>query len=69
MPYLLIDPDFHIDPLQTLAQMPAESPLVRVKFLIIGSRWVTAARAATSQVANIVVDRETNVPQFKQKGS
>lgn len=69
MSYLLIYPDFHIDPLLTLAQMPAEGPLMRVKFLIIGSRWVTVARSATSQVANMVVDRETNVPQFKQKGS
>ena len=69
MPYLLIDPDFHIDPLLTLAQMPAEGPLVRVKFLIIGFTSPSPTRSATSQVANRGVDRETNVPQFKQKGS
>ena len=55
------------DPSRMLAQMRAQGPLVKVKFPIIGSRWVTAAHAATSQVANMVVDSALKVPQFKQK--
>ena len=64
MAFLLIDPDFHIDPLLTLAQMSAEGQVSDYR-VEVGN----GGPFATSQVAKIVLDRETNVPQFKQKGS
>lgn len=51
MLYNLADPEFLKNPSPMLAEMRSEGALVKAKFPIIGTMWVTTTHSATSQVA------------------